>query len=223
MYGLGDATLNGRELAVASYLTDHVVPLLIGRDARAHRGHLAVPVQGRLLAARAGDDERHRRRRHGAVGHQGQGLQPAGLPAARRRVARRRAGLRACQRRRRRPGASRPSPSYRRPRLQGDPRAVGHPRPESTYGVRRPARPVLRAGGEGRRPPENAGAPRPTSTSCRAVRAHAQRVRPDVHLLHDVHHRLTPIEAARVGKSLEPYRLCWMEDPMPAEQQEASA
>src|SRR6187402_94960 len=31
--GLGDATLNGRELAVASYLTDHVVPLLIGRDA----------------------------------------------------------------------------------------------------------------------------------------------------------------------------------------------
>ena len=34
IYGLGDATLNGRELAVASYLTDHVVPLLIGRDAR---------------------------------------------------------------------------------------------------------------------------------------------------------------------------------------------
>src|SRR5205085_9390127 len=32
--GLGDATLNGRELAVQSYLTDHVLPLLIGRDAR---------------------------------------------------------------------------------------------------------------------------------------------------------------------------------------------
>src|SRR5215216_3831109 len=31
--GIGDATLNGRELAVASYLTDHVVPNLIGRDA----------------------------------------------------------------------------------------------------------------------------------------------------------------------------------------------
>src|SRR5688572_9665662 len=30
--GLGDATLNGRELAVVSYLRDHVVPLLIGRD-----------------------------------------------------------------------------------------------------------------------------------------------------------------------------------------------
>ena len=34
VYGLGDATLNGRELAVASYLADHVIPLLIGRDAR---------------------------------------------------------------------------------------------------------------------------------------------------------------------------------------------
>ena len=31
--GLGDGTVNGRELSVASYLTDHVVPLLIGRDA----------------------------------------------------------------------------------------------------------------------------------------------------------------------------------------------
>src|SRR6201992_2896792 len=31
--GLGDATLNGRELSVASYLTDHVIPCLMGRDA----------------------------------------------------------------------------------------------------------------------------------------------------------------------------------------------
>src|SRR4051812_44896759 len=34
VHGVGDATLNGRELAVASYLSDHVVPLLLGRDAR---------------------------------------------------------------------------------------------------------------------------------------------------------------------------------------------
>ncbi len=32
IYGLGDATLNGRELAVVSYLEDHLVPCLIGRD-----------------------------------------------------------------------------------------------------------------------------------------------------------------------------------------------
>ncbi len=41
----------------------------------------------------------------------------------------------------------------------------------------------------------------------------------EIHLLHDVHHRLTPIEAARLGKALEPYRLFWMEDPTPAENQ----
>lgn len=33
VYGLGDATLNGRELAVEAYLTQHVIPCLIGRDA----------------------------------------------------------------------------------------------------------------------------------------------------------------------------------------------
>jgi mannonate dehydratase len=31
--GFGDATLNGRELSVASYLKDHLCPQLIGRDA----------------------------------------------------------------------------------------------------------------------------------------------------------------------------------------------
>ena len=34
VYGLGDGTLNGRELAVASYLNDHVLPTLMGRDSR---------------------------------------------------------------------------------------------------------------------------------------------------------------------------------------------
>src|ERR1700756_6028714 len=33
LHGLGDATLNGREKAVVAYLTDHVIPCLIGRDA----------------------------------------------------------------------------------------------------------------------------------------------------------------------------------------------
>lgn len=32
VYGLGDATLNGRELAVATYLEEHIVPCLIGRN-----------------------------------------------------------------------------------------------------------------------------------------------------------------------------------------------
>src|SRR5579872_3055252 len=32
LYGVGDATLNGRELAVATALKEHIAPLLIGRD-----------------------------------------------------------------------------------------------------------------------------------------------------------------------------------------------
>jgi mannonate dehydratase len=44
---------------------------------------------------------------------------------------------------------------------------------------------------------------------------------PEVHLLHDVHHRLTPIEAGRLGRLLEPYHLFWMEDAVPAELQES--
>ena len=90
VYGLGDATLNGRELAVASYL-QRPRAAAAHRPRRApHRGHLAVPLQGRVLAARPGDDDRDRRGRHRAVGHPRQDARRAGLPAARRRVARRR-------------------------------------------------------------------------------------------------------------------------------------
>lgn len=42
------------------------------------------------------------------------------------------------------------------------------------------------------------------------------------HLLHDMHHRLTPIEAACFGRSIKDYRLSRMEDPTPAENQECS-
>ena len=39
-------------------------------------------------------------------------------------------------------------------------------------------------------------------------------------LLHDIHHRLTPMQAAHLGKLLEPYGLFWLEDATPAELQE---
>jgi len=42
----------------------------------------------------------------------------------------------------------------------------------------------------------------------------------DIHLLHDVHHRCTPVEAARLAKELEPYHLFWLEDPVSGELQE---
>ncbi len=40
----------------------------------------------------------------------------------------------------------------------------------------------------------------------------------DVELLHDVHERLVPIKAIRLAKELEPYRLFFLEDPLPPEQ-----
>jgi mannonate dehydratase len=40
----------------------------------------------------------------------------------------------------------------------------------------------------------------------------------EVELLHDIHEHLAPIEAIRVAKHLEPYRLFFLEDPLPPEQ-----
>ena len=51
-----------------------------------------------------------------------------------------------------------------------------------------------------------------------AVREH---VGDAVGLLHDAHHRLTPIQAGRLGKALEPSNLFWLEDVTPAEDQQA--
>jgi mannonate dehydratase len=42
----------------------------------------------------------------------------------------------------------------------------------------------------------------------------------DVELLHDVHERLSPIEAVRLAKAVEPYRLFFLEDPLGPERLE---
>lgn len=48
-----------------------------------------------------------------------------------------------------------------------------------------------------------------------------ERFGDDLKILHDVHHRLLPREAAAFGKEIEKFRLYWMEDPTPAEDQSA--
>ena len=98
-----------------------------------------------------------------------------------------------------------------RPRAARRPTASAHGKLGETY---EPAAKGL--------PPETrSGAPSSTWTSCRGCsRGCARSSAPTLHLLHDVHHRLTPIEAARLGKALEPHHLFWMEDPVPAELQE---
>lgn len=47
------------------------------------------------------------------------------------------------------------------------------------------------------------------------------RFGPELKILHDVHHRLRPREAAEFAKAVEPVGLFWLEDPTPAEDQHA--
>ena len=73
--GLGDATLNGRELSVASYLKDHVCPQLIGRDAHRIEDIWQFFYKGHVGDFRSG---------YGIVGHQSESSQYAVVPVTRR-------------------------------------------------------------------------------------------------------------------------------------------
>jgi mannonate dehydratase len=219
VYGLGDATLNGRELAVASYLTDHVVPLLIGRDARAIEDTWQYLYKGAYW-------------RRGPVTMSAIAAVDTALWDIKGKVA----NLPVYQLL---GGASRESVrvyahangldvdqavkavavqldlGYTAIRVQS-----GIPGLSSTYGVARAGRPY--------EPAEKGGVTEhrwSTEAYLNFVPRLFERMRSEfgdeVDLLHDVHHRLTPIEAARAGKLLEPYHLFWMEDPTPAEHQDA--
>ena len=218
VYGLGDATVNGRELAVASYLSDHVIPLLIGRDARRvediwqflykgaywRRGPVTMAaiaavdmalwdIKGKSLDAPVyqllGGASRD-----GVMvyGHASGETIDETVESVRRYVER----------------------GYRAVRAQ-----CSIPGIAKTYGVTQ---------SDAYEPAERGLAPETRWTSERylpIVPPLFERLRAefgsDLHLLHDVHHRLTPIEAARLGRSLEPYQLFWLEDPTPAENQES--
>jgi mannonate dehydratase len=219
VYGLGDATLNGRELAVASYLSDHLVPLLIGRDARRIEDIWQYLYKGAYW-------------RRGPVTMCAIAAVDTALWDIKGKVA----NLPVYQLL---GGASRESvlvyghasgkeieetvqavAEYRKLGYRAIRAQSGVPGLPSTYGVGRgklyyePAEKGL--------PPENLWS---TERYLNFVPALFERLRkefgPELHLLHDVHHRLTPIEAGRLGKSLEPYHLFWLEDPVPAELQEA--
>ena len=216
--GLGDATLNGRELAVAAYLKDHVAPLLAGRDAGRiedtwqylyrgaywRRGPVTMAAIAAVdtalwdIKAQAARVPLYQllggRSRDGllAYGHASGEELPELFDSIRERL----------------------DEGYRAVRVQ-----TGIPGLHNVYGVARhddgpagqPARPVVETW-------DTSAYLHYIPSVFEAVRAEFGPERP---LLHDVHHRLTPIQAARLGKSLEPYDLFWLEDPTPAENQEA--
>jgi mannonate dehydratase len=218
VYGLGDATLNGRELAVAAYLGEHVSPLLIGRDARRIEDTWQYLYKGAywrrgpvtMTAIAAVDTALW-----DILG------KVANLPVYRLLGGASREGVMVY-------GHANGKDLEDTVAAVGQYKAMGYkairaqsgiPGLASTYGVGKgtmlyePAEPGL--------PPENVWS---TERYLEFVPSLFARLRQEygteLHLLHDVHHRLTPIEAGRLGRSLEPHRLFWMEDPVPAELQE---
>ena len=219
VYGLGDATLNGRELSVASYLQDHVVPCLIGRDAHRIEDIWQYLYKGAYW-------------RRGPVTMSAIAAVDTALWDIKGKVA----GLPVYQLL---GGASRESvmvyghangttiedtvrtaleyqaQGYKAIRIQ-----CGVPGMASTYGVSKDK--YFYEPADADLPTENVWN---TSKYMRVVpelfKAAREALGWDVHLLHDIHHRLTPIEAGRLGKDLEQYRPFWLEDATPAENQEA--
>jgi mannonate dehydratase len=218
IYGLGDATVNGRELAVASYLNDHVIPLLVGRDARRiedlwqyfykgaywRRGPVTMAAIGAVDSAlwdiRAKSLGVPLYQLLGGASREGVLVYGHASGADIDEAVEAVAGYLEL--------------GYRAVRAQ-----CGIPGLPSTYGVGRGK--MYYEPAEKDAPPENVWS---SEAYMNFVPKLFERLRrefgPTPHLLHDVHHRLTPIEAARLGKSLEPCHLFWLEDPTPAELQE---
>lgn len=219
VYGVGDATLNGRELAVAAYLTEHVVPCLINRDPHRIEDTWQYLYRGAYwrrgpvtMAAIAAVD----------TALWDIKAKVAGLPLYQLLGGRSREGVMVYGHANGRDIAEAVDEvgryialGYKAVRAQ-----CGIPALASTYGV---------SGDKMFYEPADAGVPSENLWSTEKYLEHipalfaAVRARHGaaVHLLHDVHHRLTPIEAARLGKALEPMRLFWLEDPTPAENQES--
>ncbi|GAA0323043.1 D-galactonate dehydratase family protein [Sphingomonas oligophenolica] len=217
VYGLGDATLNGRELSVASYLQDHVVPCLIGRDAHRIEDIWQYLYKGAYW-------------RRGPVTMSAIAAVDTALWDIKGKIA----GLPLYQLL---GGASREgvmvyghangktvdetidnalhyqSQGYKAIRLQS-----GVPGLASTYGVSKDR--YFYEPADADLPTENLWS---SEKYLRSVPELFEKAREalgwDVHLLHDIHHRLTPIEAGRLGKDLEPFRPFWLEDATPAENQ----
>ncbi|MBO9559476.1 MAG: D-galactonate dehydratase family protein [Caulobacter sp.] len=217
VHGVGDATLNGRELAVASYLTDHVIPCLIGRDAHQIEDIWQYLYRGAYwrrgpvtMAAIAAVD----------MALWDIKAKIAGLPLYQLLGGACRTGVMVYGHAN---GATveetldnaqiYAEQGYKAIRLQS-----GVPGLKGVYGVSKDR--FFYEPADSDLPTESLWSTEKYLRSAPALfEAAREKLGWDVHLLHDVHHRLTPIEAGRLGKDLEPYRPFWMEDAVPAENQ----
>ena len=218
LYGIGDATLNGRELAVVAYLQEHVVPCLIGRDAGQiediwqflYRGAYWRRGPVTMSAIAAVDTALWDIK-----------AKAAGMPLYQLLGGRSRSGVMVYGHANGTTIEETTSEvakyidlGYKAIRAQ-----TGVPGLDTVYGVSKDKMYYE---------PADADLPSEAVWSTPKYLDHAPKLFETLretfgyepHFLHDVHHRLTPIEAARLGKSLEPYCLFWMEDAVPAENQD---
>jgi mannonate dehydratase len=217
--GIGDATLNGRELSVVSYLEEHVIPCLIGRDPQQiediwqylYKGAYwrRGPVTMTSIAAvdTALWDIK------GKI---------AGQPLYQLLGGRSRTAIMSYAHATGRDTAETVDEVLRHKEMgyMAIRAQSGIPGLNKVYGVSGNGRMYEPADGPlpGEHDWNTEKYLRHTPGLFQAVR---EAVGPDTHLLHDAHHRLTPIEAGRLGKELEPFHLFWLEDLTPAENQEA--
>jgi len=218
-YGLGDGTLNGRELAVAIYLEEYLKPSLIGRDPfdtediwhYFYRGvywrkgavnmtaigavDMALwDLKGKVLNVPVykliGGKSRDRLLTYTHA--QGHDIDTT-IKAIKEKI----------------------DQGYKALRLQS-----GIPGLDQVYGISKDK--SYEPAATGATPNEESWN---TEKYLQFVTELFKKVREEfgneLYLLHDAHHRLTPIEAARLAKSLEPYHLFWLEDTVAAENQES--
>jgi mannonate dehydratase len=220
LVGYGDATLNGRELAVASYLRDHLLGLLVGRDA--HRIEDTWQYLYRGAYWRGGPVAMT------AISAVDVALwdikgKACGLPVYQLLGGACRDGCLAYTHASGRDAdellenvAATLALGYRAVRAQ-----AGVPELGKVYGVATDVK-AYEPAARGARPDEEVWDSRAYLRHVPGVFA-ALRAQfgPAPALLHDVHHRLTPLQAARLGRALEPHDPFWLEDVTPAENPDA--
>ena len=221
LFGLGDATLNGRELAVAAYLKEHLVPCLLEKDPRQsediwqylYKG--AYWRKGPVTMAAIGAVDMALWDIKGKV---------ANLPVYQLLGGKSRNKVKVYAHA---TGESIEetlektskliNEGYQAIRLQ-----CKIPGQEGTYGTLSGNKNYLELQGNRPLPPEHIwNTTKYLSFIPKLFEEARKRFGYEVSFLHDVHSRLTPVEAARLGKDLEPYQLLFLEDAVASENQDS--
>ena len=221
IYGVGDATVNGREMAVATYLEEHVSPCLIGRNAHniediwqyLYKGVYwrKGPINMASIAAvdmalwdikgKAADLPVFE-----LLGGKSRNAITTYAHATGNTVDDTLEQMEVLI-----------TQGYKAIRLQ-----TAVPGLDDSYGVLGDKKDYFELQSDRPLPPEQPWSTRKYMNSIEKLFSDARkRFGNDTMLLHDVHSRLTPIEAARLGKMLEPYDLLFLEDAIAAENQES--